>query len=116
MMDPLGLALENFDAVGRWRDGYEPNSPLDVSAVFPDGTKFVGSAGLRQTLLLRPEQFVTNFTEKMLTFALGRGMEFTDAPAVRAIRRQAGRDNYTFSSIILSIVNSTPFQMRRSSS
>ena len=114
MLDPLGLSLENFDAVGRWRDSFEPGVPLDVSGVFPDGTKFVGPNGLRQALVGRPEQFVTNLTEKLLTYALGRGMEFYDGPAVRDIRRQSRAQNYSLSSIIVAIVKSTPFQMRRS--
>jgi hypothetical protein len=113
MMDPLGLSLENFDAVGRWRDRMEGNTAIDVSGVFPDGTKFEGVSGLRDVLLSRPEQFVTNVTEKMLTYALGRGLEYYDAPSVRTIRRDAARRNYSFSSLILGIVNSAPFQMRR---
>ena len=117
MMDPIGLSLENFDAVGRWRDRMEgTTTPIDVSGAFPDGTKFEGVTGLREVLLSRPEQFVTNLTEKMLTYALGRGVEHSDAPAIRAIRRDASRSNYSFSSLILGIVKSTPFQMRRSHS
>jgi hypothetical protein len=116
-MDPIGLSLENFDAVGRWRDRMEgTTTPIDVSGVFPDGTKFEGVTGLREVLLSRPEQFVTNLTEKMLTYALGRGVEHSDAPAIRAIRRDASRSTYSFSSLILGIVKSTPFQMRRSHS
>jgi hypothetical protein len=116
MMDPIGLSLENFDAVGRWRDRMEGNTSIDVSGVFPDGTKFEGVTGLREVLMSRPEQFVTNVVEKMLVYALGRGVEHYDGPAVRAIRREASQRNYSFSSIILGIVNSTPFQMRRSQS
>ena len=116
IMDPLGLSLENFDAVGRWRDRLDSNRAIDVSGVFPDGTEFEGVAGLRAVLLSRPEQFVANATEKMLTYALGRGLESYDMPAVRAIRRDAARSNYSFSSLILGIVNSTPFQMRSSQS
>lgn len=116
MMDPLGLSLENFDAVGHWRDGMGPNTGIDVSGVFPDGTEFDGVDGLRELLLSRPEQFVGNLTEKMLTYALGRGVEQNDMPAVRTIRREAARSNYSFSSLILGIVDSTPFQMRRSQS
>ena len=116
MMDPLGLSLENFDAVGRWRSRGESNEPIDASAVFPDGTEFDGVAGLRQTLLSRPEQFVGTVTEKLLTYALGRTLELYDAPTVRAIKREAAHSDYRLSSIILGIVKSSPFQMRRSQS
>jgi hypothetical protein len=113
IMDPLGLSLENFDAVGRWRDRMEDDTAIDVSGVFHDGTKFEGVTGLREVLLRRPEQFVTNVTERMLTYALGRGVEYYDAPAVRTIQRDAARSQYAFSSLILGIVKSTPFQMKR---
>ncbi len=113
MMDPPGLSLENFDAVGRWRSVDATFRPIDASGVLPDGTTFDGAAGLRETLLGRPEQFVTTLTEKLLTYALGRGIEHYDAPAVRAILEDAARDDYRFSSLVLGIVNSTPFQMRR---
>ena len=82
----------------------------------PDGTTFDGVAGLRQALLRRPEQFISTLAEKMLTYALGRGVEYYDAPALRAILRDAARDDHRFSSLVLAIVNSTPFQMRRTSS
>src|SRR4029077_989052 len=113
MMDPLGLSLENFDGVGRWRSRGESNAPIDASAVFPDGTKFDGVSGLRETLLGHPEQFVTTVTEKLLMYALGRGLEYYDAPAVRAIKHEAARSDYRLSAIILGIVKSSPFQMRR---
>lgn len=116
MMDPPGLSLENFDAIGRWRSVDASFSPIDASGVLPDGTTFDGAAGLRQALLGRPEQFVTTLTEKLLTYALGRGVEHYDAPAVRAILRDAARDDHRFSALVLAIVNSTPFQMRRTSS
>ena len=116
MMDPPGLSLENFDAIGRWRSVDASFSPIDVSGVLPDGTTFDGAAGLRQALLGRPEQFITTLTEKLLTFALGRGVEHYDAPAVRGILRDAARDDHRFSALVLAIVNSTPFQMRRTSS
>ena len=115
-MDPLGLALENFDAVGRWRTHGESNSPIDASGVLPNGIEFDGPAGLRQALLHDPELFATTVTEKLLTYALGRGLAHYDAPAIRAITRDAVGSDYSFSSLIIGIVNSTPFQMRRSPS
>ncbi|MES1261662.1 MAG: DUF1592 domain-containing protein [Acidobacteriota bacterium] len=113
VMDPLGFGLENFDAVGRWRT-VENGIPIDSSGILPDGTKFEGPAGLQQVLLSRPEIFVSTLTEKLLTYSLGRGTEYYDAPAVRRIVRDAGAADYRFSSIILGIVNSAPFEMRRS--
>jgi hypothetical protein len=114
LMDPIGFALENFDAVGRLRTTYaDTNSPVDASGVLYDGSKFQGVAELRQILLSHPEQFARTLTEKLLTYALGREVEYYDAPAVRRILREADPD-YRWSSIILGIVKSTPFQMRRS--
>jgi hypothetical protein len=113
IMDPLGFALENFDGIGRWRTSSEAGTPLDTSGAFPDGTKFDGPTGLRRLLLRRPEVFVETFTEKLLTYALGRGVEFYDRPAIRKIVRDAAPD-YRWSSIILGIARSTPFQLRRS--
>jgi hypothetical protein len=113
MMDPLGLALENFDGVGRWRMRSEANGTLDVSGTLPDGTSFDGPIGLRTALLKYSDAFVNTFTEKLLTYALGRGLEYYDAPAVRDIARHARADDYRFSSVVLGIVNSTPFKMRR---
>jgi len=112
-MDPAGFALENFDAVGRWRT-FEEGRPIDASGGLPDGSKFNRVSGLEHGLLHRPEIFVGTLTEKLLTFALGRGVEYYDAPAVRRIVRQAKADDFRFSSIILGIVNSTPFTMRTS--
>ena len=112
-IDPVGFALENFDAVGRWRD-YEDGEPIDVSGGLPGGLEFDGVAGLEEGLLNRPELFVGTLTEKLLTFALGRGVEYYDAPAVRKILREAEPDGYRFSAIILGIVKSEPFQMRTS--
>jgi mono/diheme cytochrome c family protein len=109
-MDPLGFALENFDAVGKWRSA-EDGEVIDASASLPDGTKFAGVAGLRNLLLGRREQFVNTFTEKLLTYALGRELEYYDMPAVRKITREAAANDYRWSSIILGIVNSVPFQM-----
>ena len=114
-MDPLGLALENFDANGRWRSA-EGENPIDASAELADGTSFAGPAGLRDLLLRRPEQFAETVTAKLLTFALGRGLEHYDAPAIRAILRDAEPRRYTFSALIEGIVESVPFRMRRSAS
>ena len=113
-MDPLGFALENFDAVGRWRTLSESDEPIDASGVLPDGRRFEGPAGLRAALLQAPDQFVHTVTEKLLTYALGRGVEHFDAPTIRAVVRDAERDGWRFESIVSGIVNSTPFQMRKS--
>ena len=115
-MDPLGFALENFDAVGAWRTR-DAGLPIDASAILADGTtSFEGPAGLRRVLLGRSAQFVETLTEKLLTYALGRGIEHYDRPAIRAIVRAAAEDDYRWSSLILGIVESTPFRMRRSES
>jgi hypothetical protein len=111
LIDPVGFGLENFDAVGRWQE-LELGQPIDASGGLPDGSEFGGVSGLEQALLERPELFVQTLTEKLLTFALGRGVEYYDAPAVRRILRQARHTDYRFSSLILGIVNSVPFQMR----
>jgi mono/diheme cytochrome c family protein len=111
MMDPLGFALEHFDGVGKWRTLDESGGSIDASGAMPDGTKFDGAAGLAQALL-QSDRFVSTLTEKMLTYALGRGLEYYDAPAVRAIVRDSAKNDYRFSSIILGVVQSTPFQMR----
>mgnify|MGYP000896382755 FL=1 len=111
-MDPLGFALENFDAVGRWRDRSESNEPIDASGVLPDGTNFVGPDEMRAALLREPKRFVGTVTEKLLTYALGRNLESYDMPAVRAIVRRAAENDYRFSSVVLGIVRSTPFKMR----
>ncbi len=124
-MDPLGFALENFDAIGKWRaaetvlswNGYDiavNHNPIDTSGLLPDGTKFQGPVELREILLRHPEQFVTTVAEKLLTYALGRGVEYYDQPAVRQIMREAVRNDYRWSAIILGIVESVPFQMRMS--
>ena len=113
LMDPVGFSLENYDGVGRWR-GSEEDIPIDASGNLPDGHQFAGVAGLRNALLSRPELFVTTLTEKLLTYGLGRGLESYDAATVRKIVGEARSDNYRFSSLIVGIVNSAPFQMRRS--
>jgi hypothetical protein len=115
LMDPVGLATENFDAIGRYRTQSEAGGPIDASGGLPDGSTFDGVSGLRKAVLNRPELFVTTLTEKMMTYALGRGLEHYDAAAVREITRRARTDDYRFSSVVLGIVNSTPFKMRRSS-
>ena len=109
-MDPLGFALENFDAIGRWRitsDGL----PIDAAASLPDGSKFQGVAGLRELLVSHREEFVGTFTEKLLTYALGREADYFDMPAVRKITSEAGAEDYRWSAIIRGIVGSVPFQM-----
>jgi hypothetical protein len=110
-MDPLGFALENFDAIGQWHATTKDGAPIDVAGAFPDGTKLQGVAGLREVLLSRRQQFVGAFTEKLLAWALGRGLEAYDYPAVRKIVREAAAGDYRWSSIIEGIVKSTPFQM-----
>ena len=115
-MDPLGFALENFDAVGKWRDTGVAGTPIDPSGTLPDGTAFDGFPGLRDILLERREEFVTTVTEKLLTYALGRGVEYYDRPAIRAIVRDAAANEYRWSSLILGVARSLPFQMRRSDS
>ncbi|MDE0101234.1 MAG: DUF1592 domain-containing protein [Bryobacterales bacterium] len=112
IIDPIGFAFENFDAVGRWRT-HDEGVPVDASGTLPDGTRFNGPNGFLQALLRRPELFVSTATEKLLTYALGRGLESYDAPAVRKIVRDAERDDYQFSSLMLGVVRSAPFQMRR---
>jgi mono/diheme cytochrome c family protein len=113
LMDPVGFALENYDAVGRWRT-HEDGRPIDAAGGLPDGSRFSGVSGLQQALLRRPEVFVGTLTEKLLTYALGRGVEYYDAPAIRKVVREAREKDFRFSSLVLGIAGSTPFQMRRS--
>jgi mono/diheme cytochrome c family protein len=115
VMDPIGLSLENFDAVGRWRD-LDGESPIDASGVLTDGTKVNGVADLRDALLQRPDVLVGTMTEKLMTYALGRGLEPYDMPVVRAIVRDASRGGYRFSALVRGIVTSTPFRMRHKES
>jgi hypothetical protein len=112
MMDPLGLSLENFDAVGKWRTLGESSAAIDARGRAPDGTLFEGPGGLRD-MLLNSHRFVPTLTEKMLTYALGRGLEHSDMPAVRAIVRDAAKNDYRLSSLIVGIVQSPPFRMRK---
>jgi hypothetical protein len=111
LMDPLGLALENFDAVGGWRVR-DASSLVDATTQLADGTTVNGPNGLRQALLRDPEIFVRTMTEKLMTYALGRSLEYYDMPTVRQIVRDAAPNNYRFSSLVLGVVRSTPFQMR----
>jgi hypothetical protein len=113
LMDPVGFALENFDAVGRWRES-DADKPIDASGEFLDGSEFNDVTGLEQALLNRPALFVRTLTEKLMTYALGRRLEYYDAPAIRKIVAAARDDNYRFSGIITGIIQSTPFQMRMS--
>ncbi len=112
MIDPAGFALENFDAVGKWRD-LEEGRPIDASGVLPDGTKFGNGAEFQRALAQHPERFILTLAERLLTYGLGRGTEYYDMPAIRAVTRQAGDGNYRFSSIVIGIVKSLPFQSRR---
>lgn len=115
-MDPLGLALENYDAIGRWRTRGEANLEIDASGQLPNGTQFYGPQGLRTLLLERRQEFAATVTEKLLAYAIGRPPEYYDKPTVRNIARSGALDNYSWSSIIVGIVQSAPFRMRRSGS
>jgi hypothetical protein len=112
-MDPLGFALENYDGVGKWR-ATDAGAPIDASGKLPDGTQFNGPGGLKKQLLAaHRDEFLSTFTNKLLTYALGRGLEYYDQPAVRSITTEAARDDYRMSAIVTAIVKSVPFQMRR---
>jgi mono/diheme cytochrome c family protein len=111
IMDPIGFALENFDLAGKWRTHDGPR-PIDASSVLVDGTKLDGPASLRDALLTYREQFVRTLTSKLMTYGVGRGVQYYDMPAVRAITRQAATEDYRFSSLVLGVVKSAPFQMR----
>jgi uncharacterized protein DUF1585/uncharacterized protein DUF1588 len=110
-MDPLGFALENYDAVGAWRDR-EGKVPIDAAGTLPDGREFRGAASLAAILRQDHAEFASCLTEKLLTYALGRGLTREDQPAVRKIVEEAGKREYRFSSLILGIANSAPFQLR----
>ena len=114
VMDPLGFALENFDAIGEWRtkDRYA-RTLIDASGKLVDGTPVSGPDDLRQALVKRPQQFVQTMTERLLTYALGRSVEATDMPAVRKIVRDAAREDYRFSSIVMGVARSVPFLMSK---
>jgi hypothetical protein len=111
LTDPVGFALENYDAVGRWRT-MDAGSPIDSTGALFDGSEFAGVEGLQAAILKHPDLFVTRLSEKLLTFATGRGVEYYDGPAIRKIVRDAGAQHYRFASIVVGIVNSTPFRMR----
>jgi hypothetical protein len=113
LIDPVGFALEQFDAVGHWRE-WDEGVAVDAAGGLPDGSEFAGIAGIEGALLRRPELFVRTLTEKLFTFALGRAPEFSDAPAIRKIVREAQAQDYRFSSLILGLTTSVPFQMRKS--
>jgi hypothetical protein len=111
-MDPLGFSLENFDAIGGWRVR-DASGPVDASGELADGTAVSGPVALRKALMKHPEQFVRTMTAKMMTYALGRGLEYYDMPTVRSIERAATAKNDRFSELVLGIVESAPFQMKR---
>ena len=111
-MDPIGFSLENYDVVGKWRREFA-GQPIDASGLLPDGNTFDGPDGLQGLLLERPDDLVGTITEKLMRFALGRSLEYYDMPEVRAVVRAASEEDYRWSSIILGVVESTPFQMRR---
>ena len=114
-MDPLGFALENFAAIGKWRTHNAFGLPLDTLGEMPDGTILDGPSGLREALLGMKDEFTRTAVQKLLVYALGRGVEYYDQPAIRRIMKESESDGYRWSSIILGIVKSTPFQMRRAS-
>jgi hypothetical protein len=111
-IDPVGFALENFDAVGQWRATTREGLAIDSAGVLSDGTRIDGPVALRKALLSRPDAFVGTVTEKLLIYSLGRGLEPVDLPVVRGIVRTAATQNYAMQTILLGIVKSTPFQMR----
>jgi len=111
-MDPIGFALENFDAVGQWRD-QDAGKPIDVSSKLADGTEVNGVQGVRDLLLKDPERFVNAVAQKMLMYGLGRNTQYYDAPSVRKIVRESAASDYKFSALVLGVVKSDPFQMRK---
>jgi hypothetical protein len=111
-MDPLGFALENYDPIGRFRTS-DGNTPIDASGSLPGGVEVNGPGDLKKVLLTRKDQFVDCLAQELLTYALGRGLEYYDMPAVREIRRRTARNDYRFSALVLAAVHSEPFQMRR---
>jgi hypothetical protein len=116
IMDPIGFALENFDGIGAWRDTDDSGLPINAAGELAGGVPIDGPVALREALVANPEQFVGTVTEKLLTYAIGRGLEYYDMPTVRRIVENVERSDYRFSSIVLEIVNSQPFRMRRAGS
>ena len=114
-MDPIGFAMENFDAVGKWRERDAGNNPIDASGTFPEGTKFNGMSELKREVLRHPEQFAATVAERLLMYAIGRNLQYYDAPSVRAIVRGARPGKFSLSSLVLGVVNSRPFLMREAS-
>jgi mono/diheme cytochrome c family protein len=113
-MDPIGFALENFDGIGRWRDA-DGGQPIDASGAFPGGSPFVGVQGVKRELLAQPEQFVHTVAERLLMYAVGRNLQYYDAPSVRAIVKDGAASQHTLASLVLGVVKSRPFQMREAS-
>jgi hypothetical protein len=112
VIDPVGFALENFNPVGQWRESDVDGKPLDTAGVLADGSKVNGPVALRNVILSRPDAFANTLTERVMTYALGRGMEPSDMPVIRGIVKKAAVNNYAFQAIIMGIVESAPFQMR----
>ncbi len=111
IMDPIGFSLENFDLIGKWRDA-DGGVPINSSGVLVDGTPLTNSADLRKALLSRSDMFVTTATEKMLTYALGRAVDYNDMPTIRSIVRDASKNDDRFSSLVLGIAKSATFQTK----
>jgi hypothetical protein len=112
MIDPVGFALEKFNPIGQWRDQTDGGTPIDTAAVLADGSAVDGPVALRESILSRPDAFITILTERMLTYALGRGVGASDMPVVRSIVATAAQHDYRLNAIVMSIVESAPFQMR----
>jgi hypothetical protein len=112
-IDPLGFALENFDAIGKWREVDDEGTAIDASGALPDGTTIRGAADLRAVLLNHREEFVSTVAEKLLTYAVGRGLEYYDKPTLRQIVREARPDDFRWSTLVLGVAKSVPFQMRQ---
>jgi hypothetical protein len=110
-MDPVGFPMENFDAIGHWRTK-DNGDPVDASGALPDGTRVDGAASMMAALAAHPEQFVRTMASMMLTYAVGRGLEYYDMPVVRTVARDTAKNNYRFSELVLGIVKSPPFQMK----
>ena len=115
LMDPLGFSMENFDAIGKWRVNDALGLPIDAHGKLPDGTILTGPARLREVLAEKSDEFTLTTIEKLLTYALGRGIEHYDQPTIRKIARESVKDGFSWSSVIVEITKSTPFQMRRAS-